>query len=156
MHVWYVYCQNMKYYLLYIKSILFLKLKIIFLLFLSQFESKTVCPRSLAPIHILGYYENKSEIAIRNVSRVCWKLKVFRRKFLYLLFCHISGIQQKKLFGYLANQFSVHPNQNLIYFNRTLLLPLSFFRGERERQMPDKTERKRESQSYMPGYIIQV
>ena len=82
-------CQNMMYYMLYMTSILFLYQTSSFCYFLAQFESKTVCPRSLGPIHILGYY------AIRNVSRFCWKLKVFRRKILYLLFCNISGIQQK-------------------------------------------------------------
>ena len=79
MHVWYVYCQL--YYLLYMKSILFLKLKIIFMLFLyAQFESNTVCPRSLGPIYILGRYEKKTEIAIRNVSRVCWKIRKKKKK----------------------------------------------------------------------------
>ena len=43
-------------------------LRIIFMLFLAQFESNAVCPRSLGPIYILGYYENKSKIAIRNVE----------------------------------------------------------------------------------------
>ena len=56
----------MKYYLFYIKSILFLKVKSSFCYFFAQFESKSVRPRSLGSIHILGYYENKSEIAIRN------------------------------------------------------------------------------------------
>ena len=60
----------MKYYLLYIKSILLLKVKSSFCYFLAQFESKTVRPRSLGSIHILGYYENKSEIAIRNKHTV--------------------------------------------------------------------------------------
>ena len=35
---------------------------------LFQFQSNTVCPRSLGPIYILGYFENKSEIAIKNVE----------------------------------------------------------------------------------------
>lgn len=56
-----------------------------------------------------------------------------------------------------ANQYPVNPNQNLIYFDQTLLLPLSFSRQgergrnkqryrerEREIQMTDKTERAKD------------
>ena len=91
---------------------------------LFQFQSNTVCPRSLGPIYILGYYEIKSEIAIRNVSKVVEKLRFLEEKF-YIYFLMDISIWQKTLAGYPTNQYPVNPYKNLINFNQTLLLPLS-------------------------------
>ena len=58
----------------------------------------------------------------------------------------MTGIQQKKLARYLANQYPVNPNQNLIYFNQTLLLPLSF--SKQDRKGGTKRYRGRERETY--------
>jgi len=64
--------------------------------------------------------------------------------YIYFSAGYISSIRQKTLAGYPTNQYPENPYQNLIYFNQTLLIPLSFSRQDKTGRDKEIQERKRE------------